>query len=189
MYRPRSVSSSYPCRRAFLPRKKRPGDGIWGFLPGKAAPWHPNPERQRDWFRSAREESSSRIETSRIEPIGPRHLRREMRPPDAEPFRRTAPQALPGAPRSAAVPASPSEPDCRVQGSIQAVFANPRSRRHAGRNLNHLLTCPFPITSYLVEVSSANANGPRQCSFCVLTPISAPKPNSPPSVKRVDAFQ
>ena len=39
------------------------------------------------------------------------------------------------------------------------------------------------------EVSSSRANGPRQCSFCVLMPISAPKPNSPPSVKRVEAFQ
>jgi hypothetical protein len=55
--------------------------------------------------------------------------------------------------------------------------------------LLQLLTCPFPITSYLVEVSSASANGPRQCSFWVLMPISAPKPNSPPSEKRVEAFQ
>src|SRR5580704_4551058 len=53
----------------------------------------------------------------------------------------------------------------------------------------YFLTWPFPITSYFVEVSSARAKGPRQCNFCVLTPISAPKPNSPPSEKRVEAFQ
>jgi len=50
-------------------------------------------------------------------------------------------------------------------------------------------TCPFPTTSNLVEVSSASAKGPRQCSFWVLIPISAPKPNSAPSEKRVEAFQ
>src|ERR1022692_651729 len=50
-------------------------------------------------------------------------------------------------------------------------------------------TCPVPTISYFEEVSSANANGPQQCSFWVLMPISAPMPNSPPSVKRVEAFQ
>jgi hypothetical protein len=30
--------------------------------------------------------------------------------------------------------------------------------------------------------------GPRAWSFCVELPISAPMPNSPPSVNRVDAF-
>jgi len=50
-------------------------------------------------------------------------------------------------------------------------------------------TWPVPTISYFEEVSSASAKGPRQCNFCVLMPISAPKPNSPPSVKRVDAFQ
>jgi hypothetical protein len=37
-------------------------------------------------------------------------------------------------------------------------------------------------------VSSARPIGPRAWSFCVEMPISAPKPNSPPSVKRVDAL-
>ena len=37
-------------------------------------------------------------------------------------------------------------------------------------------------------VSSRSPIGPRACSFCVELPISAPMPNSPPSVKRVDAF-
>src|SRR2546429_6056978 len=50
-------------------------------------------------------------------------------------------------------------------------------------------TCPLPMTSYFVEVNSARANGPRQCNFWVLIPISAPKPNSAPSEKRVEAFQ
>ena len=40
---------------------------------------------------------------------------------------------------------------------------------------------------YFVLVSSGRPMGPRACSFWVEMPISAPKPNSPPSVKRVDA--
>ena len=48
---------------------------------------------------------------------------------------------------------------------------------------------PEPTISYFDDVSSASAKGPRQWSFCVLMPISAPKPNSAPSVKRVEAFQ
>ena len=35
---------------------------------------------------------------------------------------------------------------------------------------------------------NVNPIGPRAWSFCVEMPISAPKPNSPPSVKRVEAF-
>jgi len=36
--------------------------------------------------------------------------------------------------------------------------------------------------------SSRRPIGPRTCSFCVELPISAPIPNSPPSVKRVRAL-
>ncbi len=53
----------------------------------------------------------------------------------------------------------------------------------------HYLTCPFPYIVYLVVVSSRSPMGPLAWSFAVEMPISAPKPNSPPSVKRVDAFQ
>ncbi len=49
-------------------------------------------------------------------------------------------------------------------------------------------TCPSPVTTYFVEVISGRPIGPRACSFWVLMPISAPKPNSPPSVNRVDAL-
>ena len=44
------------------------------------------------------------------------------------------------------------------------------------------------MTTYLVLVSSGSPIGPRACSFCVEIPISAPKPNSPPSVNRVEAL-
>ena len=44
---------------------------------------------------------------------------------------------------------------------------------------------PSPVTTYLVEVISGRPIGPRACSFWVEMPISAPKPNSPPSVNRV----
>ena len=46
-------------------------------------------------------------------------------------------------------------------------------------------TWPSPVTTYLVEVISGSPIGPRACSFWVLMPISAPNPNSPPSVNRV----
>ena len=46
---------------------------------------------------------------------------------------------------------------------------------------------PLPVTMYFVEVSSGRPIGPRACSFCVEMPISAPIPNSSPSVKPVDA--
>ena len=36
--------------------------------------------------------------------------------------------------------------------------------------------------------SSRRPIGPRACSFWVELPISAPMPNSPPSVKRVEAL-
>ena len=49
-------------------------------------------------------------------------------------------------------------------------------------------TWPSPTTTYFVDVISGSPIGPRACSFWVLMPISAPKPNSPPSVNRVDAL-
>src|SRR6202035_2930397 len=66
---------------------------------------------------------------------------------------------------------------------LSAEIANSKS---PGKNYR---TCPVPTISYFEEVSSASAKGPRQCNFWVLMPISAPKPNSAPSVKRVEAFQ
>src|SRR5579863_9147892 len=51
-----------------------------------------------------------------------------------------------------------------------------------------LRTCPSPSTRYLAAHSSRRPIGPRACSFWVELPISAPMPNSPPSVKRVEAF-
>ncbi len=56
--------------------------------------------------------------------------------------------------------------------------------RHAAQGR----TWPVPSTRYLNVQSSRSPIGPRACSFCVELPISAPMPNSPPSVKRVDAF-
>ena len=50
------------------------------------------------------------------------------------------------------------------------------------------LICPSPYIMYFVVVSSFIPIGPLAWSFCVLIPISAPKPNSFPSVNLVDAF-
>ena len=61
--------------------------------------------------------------------------------------------------------------------------------RHSSLSTRHCRICPDPTIWYFTEVSSDKAKGPRQWSFWVLMPISAPKPNSPPSVKRVEAFQ
>ena len=52
----------------------------------------------------------------------------------------------------------------------------------------HYRMWPSPSTTYFVVQSSRTPIGPRACSFCVELPISAPMPNSPPSVKRVDAL-
>ena len=41
---------------------------------------------------------------------------------------------------------------------------------------------------YFTEVSSFSPIGPRAWSFCVDMPISAPNPNSLPSVNLVEAF-
>ena len=48
--------------------------------------------------------------------------------------------------------------------------------------------CPSPWATHLNEHSSRVPIGPRACSFCVELPISAPIPNSAPSVNRVDAL-
>jgi len=45
----------------------------------------------------------------------------------------------------------------------------------------HGLICPVPRTRYLKLVSCSTPTGPRACSLPVAMPISAPKPNSPPS--------
>ena len=50
------------------------------------------------------------------------------------------------------------------------------------------LTWPLPISTNFVLVSSRRPMGPRAWSFWVEMPISAPRPNSPPSVKRVEAL-
>src|SRR4051812_44757342 len=52
----------------------------------------------------------------------------------------------------------------------------------------HYRMWPSPSTTYFVVQSSRTPMGPRACSFCVELPISAPMPNSPPSVNRVDAL-
>ena len=50
------------------------------------------------------------------------------------------------------------------------------------------LTCPFPYIINFVVVKASKPIGPLACSFCVLIPISAPNPNSKPSVNLVEAL-
>ena len=47
---------------------------------------------------------------------------------------------------------------------------------------------PSPEIRYLVVVISSSPIGPLACNFCVEIPISAPSPNSPPSVNLVEQF-
>jgi len=49
-------------------------------------------------------------------------------------------------------------------------------------------TCPLPRTTHFSVTSFSKAKGPRAWSFWVEIPISAPKANTPPSVKRVEAL-
>ena len=66
-------------------------------------------------------------------------------------------------------------------GSRPGRGAAPRRRAH-GR------VWPEPRTRYLNEVSCSTPTGPRACMRPVAMPISAPKPNSPPSANWVEAL-
>ena len=48
--------------------------------------------------------------------------------------------------------------------------------------------CPVPRMRYLNVVSCSTPTGPRACMRPVAMPISAPKPNSPPSANWVEAL-
>src|SRR5260221_2476777 len=49
-------------------------------------------------------------------------------------------------------------------------------------------TCPVPRTTHFWLVRPSSPTGPRACSLLVEMPISAPRPYSKPSAKRVDAL-
>src|SRR4029077_4192535 len=49
-------------------------------------------------------------------------------------------------------------------------------------------TSPWPSTTYFCEVRPSRPTGPRACSLSVEMPISAPRPYSKPSAKRVEAL-
>src|SRR4051812_22137929 len=74
-----------------------------------------------------------------------------------------------------------------------AVEADPQAGR-MGRQGDHFAapyqdrTCPAPRTRYLKDVSCSKPTGPRACMRPVAMPISAPKPNSPPSANWVEAL-
>ena len=71
-------------------------------------------------------------------------------------------------------------------GSMPRVDANrPATPRAAG---SHGRICPSPRTRYLKLVSCSTPTGPRACMRPVAMPISAPKPNSPPSANCVEAL-
>src|SRR6202007_2960720 len=53
---------------------------------------------------------------------------------------------------------------------------------------NYVRICPLPSTIHFWLVSPSRPTGPRACSLLVEMPISAPRPYSKPSAKRVDAL-
>ena len=48
--------------------------------------------------------------------------------------------------------------------------------------------CPSPLTTHLYDMISRIPMGPRACSLLVEIATSAPNPNSPPSLNRVDVL-
>ena len=64
----------------------------------------------------------------------------------------------------------------------------PMRMPRAKRRQIHARVCPAPCTTYLNDVSCATPTGPRACIRPVAMPISAPKPNSPPSANCVEAL-
>ena len=84
-------------------------------------------------------------------------------------------------------PSGSRRPTSRALGGSTAAASTWRSTL-PGRRRARQRTWPSPVTTYLVDVISGSPIGPRACSFWVVMPISAPKPNSPPSVNRVDAL-
>src|SRR5690606_36463796 len=66
----------------------------------------------------------------------------------------------------------------RVEGAAQDADAFDHQPR----------TCPSPNTTYFSLVRPSRPTGPRACSLSVEMPISAPRPYSKPSAKRVEAL-
>src|SRR5207237_6013561 len=52
----------------------------------------------------------------------------------------------------------------------------------------HVRTSPWPSTIHFIDVRPSSPTGPRAWNLSVLMPISAPRPYSKPSAKRVDAL-
>ena len=73
-------------------------------------------------------------------------------------------------------------------GGLKLPPSTPTGRGSTRPAAAQVRTCPSPQATYFRQVSSRNEIGPRTWSFCVEMPISAPRPNCPPSVKRVEAF-
>src|SRR5215470_7987154 len=73
----------------------------------------------------------------------------------------------------------------RIEGAAEQTDAHARS---VGRQNGHGLVWPEPRTRYLNVVSCSTPTGPRAWKRPVAMPISAPKPNSPPSANWVEAL-
>ena len=137
--------------------------------------------------RTARPRSSSRRDTPRRSSpatASSAHLERGARRPD-RPATSLCGGAATGMSTTRSSPSWSAPPArrrrCAMCGGLNVPPRMPRPRHYRR-------TCPSPSTRYLNVHSSRSPIGPRAWSFCVELPISAPMPNSPPSVKRVDAL-
>ena len=140
-------------------------------------------------MRRMQEEAARRAREmqSRARMPQPRHTQGEGRPS------KESPKEPPKAPAEA--PPPPPEPAPAPQGRpVQAEGAN-SLLENLFKDKERTI-----ILALLILLGSEEGNqellfallfllmGPRACSFWVEMPISAPRPNSPPSVKRVEAF-
>ena len=75
-----------------------------------------------------------------------------------------------------------------IEAAAEESYTQLMLRQNRGNAAAQLRIWPSPRTRYLYVVSSRKPIGPRAWRRLVEIPVSAPKPNSKPSVKRVDAL-
>ena len=79
-----------------------------------------------------------------------------------------------------------------VCGAAETLLVDRAGAAHAGEGRcparGQGRVCPSPRMRYLKVVSCSTPTGPRACMRPVAMPISAPKPNSPPSANCVEAL-
>src|SRR5450830_291024 len=78
----------------------------------------------------------------------------------------------------------------RLHGQVDENDVKGFNPEHGGPrgSLVYARTSPWPNTTYFKEVKPSRPTGTRACSLSLEMPISAPRPYSKPSAKRVEAL-